>query len=53
MSNLRQLTSSFDNSSTFSPWRAVFEPLKSDMIMPATVFTFSDVPNGQGYSLGV
>lgn len=49
MSSLWQLTSGFDDPSTFASWWAILQEFKSDLTMPATVFTLCDVPNKQGY----
>ncbi|KAI9007882.1 hypothetical protein CLU79DRAFT_535526 [Phycomyces nitens] len=49
LSSLRQLTSGFDDVSTYLPWRAILEQFNSDLTMPTTVFTLCDVPSNQGY----
>ncbi|ORX61964.1 hypothetical protein DM01DRAFT_1369885 [Hesseltinella vesiculosa] len=49
ISSLRQLTSSFNDPSTFMPWRTSLDCLNNDHQLPATVFTLCDLPHNQGY----
>ncbi|ORY99313.1 hypothetical protein BCR43DRAFT_489075 [Syncephalastrum racemosum] len=49
ISSMRQISTGFDDPSSFAPWRAGLAVLETDLTMPATVFTLCDLPHNQGY----
>ncbi|KAI9498055.1 hypothetical protein BDB00DRAFT_867711 [Zychaea mexicana] len=49
ISSMRQVSTGFDDASSFAPWRAIIDVLESILTMPATVFTLCDLPHNQGY----
>ncbi|KAI8330103.1 hypothetical protein BC941DRAFT_441520 [Chlamydoabsidia padenii] len=48
ISSMRQVSTGFDDASSFAPWRAIIDVLESDLTMPATVFTLCDLPHIHG-----
>lgn len=49
ISCLRQLTSSFNHTSTYAYFRATLDDFNDTTFMPVTVFTLCDTPDQDGY----